>query len=60
MTAENLMGLAGLILALIGLVVGARGADLTRRVLARDDQSDLVIDALAWVDRLVFRRRSGA
>jgi hypothetical protein len=44
---------------LIGILVAAKGTSKTQSILLRGQQRDMVIDALAWVDRHVLRANSG-
>jgi len=44
---------------LVCLLVAAKGTSKTQSILRRGHQRDMVIDALAWVDRHVLRANSG-
>jgi hypothetical protein len=50
-TVDHIVLAAAILFALIGLLVGARGAARTQTALRRGGTHDALIDAMAWIDR---------
>jgi len=46
--------LGTLVICGIGLIVVAKGCNWTKSLLAEADEHDIVIDAMAWIDRKVW------
>jgi hypothetical protein len=49
-----LVSLGSVVIGCIALIAVARGCNETKLLLAEADEHDIVIDAMAWIDRKVW------